>query len=115
MKRRHKGFSLIAMVIALAVIGVLLTSLVISFVRRLDRIAREKEVSALKSLGSAFRDSIRRTRYDPGESGWASAVAAQLGWQVNDVMINDRNITRVFLYDPIMQIGVNSVGGPSLP
>ena len=105
---RNNAFTLIEAIISLTIVAILLAALVISFIKRLDRIAGLKEVAALKSIATAFKESVKRSRYVPDHTGWASAVAGQLGWQTNDVTANDRNFPRIFLFDPTMQIGTNN-------
>jgi len=106
---------LLEMIIALAVIAVILSVVAISFIKRLDRIAAEKEQAAMAALGSAFKERVKRSRYVPDETSWATNVAVHLGWQAARVTVNDRNNARIFLFDPAMQIRTNSVGGPLLP
>jgi prepilin-type N-terminal cleavage/methylation domain-containing protein len=113
-KQRANAFSLIEVVVVLAIIAALLTVLAVSFIRYLDRIAGEKETAALKTIGAAFKERVRITRSMPNDANWAPGVAAQLGWELSEVTANDRNHTRIFLIDPNMQVGQNSVG-PLLP
>src|SRR5688500_16938362 len=112
---RDTAFTLIELIISLAVIAALLSALVLSFIKRLDRLASDKEMTALRAIGTAFKESVRRARYVPDETGWAAIVAAHLGWQTNDVTSSDRNSARIFLIDPNMQIRTNSGTGPLLP
>jgi type II secretory pathway pseudopilin PulG len=100
------------MIITLAVIAALLTVLAVSLVKRLDRIAREKEIAVTRTLGNAFKEGVRMNRYVPDHTQWAAAVATQLGCQVNEVTQNERNFARIFLIDPNIQIGINNVPLP---
>jgi type II secretory pathway pseudopilin PulG len=113
-RKREPGFTLIHAIVALAIVTALLTALAIPFVKRLDRIAGQKESAALKAMGAAFKESVKRTRYVPDHNGWATNVAGQLGWQVGDVTANHRGLARVFLIDPAMQIETNNAT-PLLP
>ena len=113
--RTQRGFTLLEMIVALAVIAALLSVVVFSLIKRLDRIASEKEQAAMDTLGAAFKESVRRSRYVPDESSWATIVAAYLGSHIGRVTANDRNHPRIFLIDPAMQIRTNNAGGPLLP
>jgi len=113
--RTRRAFTLLELIVTLAIIAAILTALVVSFIKRLDRIASEKEHAAMKSIGAAFKESVRRARYVPNESEWATMVAGQLGWQLSRVTVNERFGPRIFLIDPTMQIGTNSGSGPLLP
>jgi prepilin-type N-terminal cleavage/methylation domain-containing protein len=113
--RQKSGFSLIEMIVVLAIIAAILTTLAISFAKRMDRLASEQETANLKKMGAAFKRSVEANRYIPSAGTWVDTLATQLGWQTNQVRLNERRIPRVLLIDPLMQVGVSSVGGPTLP
>jgi prepilin-type N-terminal cleavage/methylation domain-containing protein len=113
--RRQSGFSLIEMIVVLAIIAIVLTTIAISFVKRMDRQASERETANLKKMAAAFKRSVEVNRYIPDATTWAATVAAQLGWQASAVSANERQISRALLIDPYMQVGSASVGGPNLP
>src|SRR5881396_1136137 len=72
---RLRSFSLIELIAVLAVIALLAASLVPTLIRQMDRIAGDQESAALKSFGDALNQSIRRNRYIPSQTDWASTVA----------------------------------------
>jgi hypothetical protein len=43
----------------------------------------------------------------PDQTTWVATVAAQLGWQTNQVRLNERQIARVLLIDPYLQVGTS--------
>jgi prepilin-type N-terminal cleavage/methylation domain-containing protein len=115
-KRHQKsGFSLIEMIVVLAIVAAILTTLAVSFAKRMDRLVSERETANLKKIAAAFKRSVEVNRYVPSETTWVDSVANQLGWQTNQVRLNERRIVRVLLIDPLMQVGTSSVGGPTLP
>lgn len=106
------AFSLLEIILALAVAAILAAALLVPFVKHLDRLAGEKEVAMLRTLSQGFKDRILATKSVPNAASWAQEVATQLGLQVTSVSTNERRQPRVFLIDPDMQIGVN---GAALP
>jgi hypothetical protein len=101
------------MIVVLAIIAIVLTTIAVSFVKRMDRQASERETANLKKMAAAFKRSVELNRYIPDDTTWVGTVATQLGWQANQVSANERNISRVLLIDPLMQ--VLSSSGPNLP
>ncbi|HEY5912569.1 MAG TPA: hypothetical protein VJA21_18355 [Verrucomicrobiae bacterium] len=98
--RRTDAFSLVELIGVLAVIAVLLAILIPSGIRTLDRIAAEKEVATLKTLGDRFQKAILRQRMIPAQPSWASFIAAEAGMSSNSVSVNPRYKTRAFIADP---------------
>ena len=107
---RLRSFSLIELIAVLAVIALLASSLVPTLIRQMDRIAGDQESAALKSLGDALNQSIRRNRYIPSQTDWASTVATESGVAVSNVTTNGRKQPRFFLIDPAWQIGTSAAG-----
>ena len=75
---RRRSFTLIELIGVVAVIALLAASLVPTLIRQMDRIAGDQESAALKSFGDALNQSIRRNRYIPSQTDWASTVATRL-------------------------------------
>lgn len=114
MKKNYQtAFTLLEMVIVLAIIAILAAVLLPPMIKRLDLIASEKESATLKSMAQAFKESVQTWKHVPSETGWAQAVALQLGVEVGDVNTNERRQPRRFLIDPALRIGNNN--SPSLP
>ncbi|HVK59587.1 MAG TPA: type II secretion system protein, partial [Candidatus Kapabacteria bacterium] len=107
--RSRRGFTLLELIVALAIVAIILTVLTVSLIKHYDRIAQQKENAAIKSIGTALKESVRRARYVPDENAWASMVSTHLGWQIGRVTVNDRSNARIFLIDPTLQIGTNSL------
>jgi hypothetical protein len=103
------------MIVVLAILAIVLTTIAVSFAKRMDRLASERETASLKKMAAAFKRSVEANRYIPDATTWVATVAAQLGWHTNAVSANERQIARVLLIDPFMQVGSASVGGPLLP
>jgi prepilin-type N-terminal cleavage/methylation domain-containing protein len=112
---RKSGFSLIEMIVVLAILAAILTTLAVSFVKRMDRLVNARETANLKKMGAAFKRSVEANRYIPSAGTWVDTLAMQLGWQTSQVSLNERQIGRVLLIDPFMQVGSASMGGPLLP
>jgi prepilin-type N-terminal cleavage/methylation domain-containing protein len=112
---RKSGFSLIEMIVVLAILAIVLTTVAVSFVKRMDRIVNQRETANLKKMGAAFKRSVEVSRYVPSAGTWVDTLATQLGWQAAQVSMNERQNPRVLLIDPFMQVGTPSVGGPTLP
>ena len=109
----HRALTLIEMIGVLAIIAILAAVLVPSFVRQMDKVAGDQESAALKNFANNLETSIRRNRYIPGASDWASVIAAEAGLNVSGVTTNGRRQLRYFLIDPNLRLGTNA--GATLP
>lgn len=106
MKRsQQSGFTLIEMIAVLAAIAALAAALLVPTIRRLDHLAREKEANTLATMAAAFKERAVTVRTIPNETGWAAAVAAVTGQQLNVITANERGLARIFLIDPALRIG----------
>jgi len=106
MKRERKNaFTLIETIAVLAAIAALAAALFVPLIRHLDELARQKEAAALANFANAYKQRIMTARVIPNETGWASAVAAVTGQQLNVIQKNDRGLPRIFLIDPLLRIG----------
>src|SRR6266567_1277704 len=107
---RPRAFSLVELIAVLAAIAILAAALAPALIRHMDRIVGERESAALKSFGDALQQSIRRNRYIPSHTDWATTVATESGVAVSNVTTNGRKQPRFFLIDPALQIGTSAAG-----
>jgi type II secretory pathway pseudopilin PulG len=102
---RRRGFTLLGLLGVMAVLAILAAVLIPSAIRKLDQIAGDKEIVALKSLAAAFERSITRNQTIPAHANWAQAVATELGVNLPSVTTNLRRQPRVLLIDPEFLVG----------
>jgi len=102
-----RAFSLVEMIGVLAVIAVLAAMLIPNGIRYLDRVAADKEVATLKTLGDRFQSAILRQRTIPVQSSWPSFIAAEAGMGLDAVNTNPRHQTRAFVADAGGWLGTN--------
>jgi Tfp pilus assembly protein PilE len=113
--RRTSAFTLLELLGVLAIMTILATVLVASFVRTQDTAARNAELENLETIAGGLKDYIRRSKSipahtnSPSVTNWVAAIAAELGWHNNEVSANGRNIARAFIIDPGLQIGMPGV------
>ena len=110
--RAWRGFTLVEIVVILAVTMILATTIFSTTVRQLDRIAGNRENETLKQYVEALQQRALRTHYIPGVTNWTAVVAAELGVPAGTVGSNDRGVPRLFLPDPGMHLGRNLGGLP---
>lgn len=109
MKRAQQhAFTLIEMIAVLGAIGALAAALLYPVIRRVDHLAREKEANTLAKMAAAYKERVATVRVIPSETGWAAAVAAVTGQQINTVTTTERGVARIFLIDPALRIGTAS-------
>jgi prepilin-type N-terminal cleavage/methylation domain-containing protein len=99
------GFSLIEMLGVMTVLALLALALTPFLIKQFDRIAGEKETTQLRAFNQAFRRGVTITKTIPDENGWASMIATNLGISVDQVLNNGRRVPRLFLIDPLLEIG----------
>ncbi len=95
-----KGFTLVEILGALTILTILALALAPVLVREYDRLARDRESRSLESLVAGLRSHMLRTRTIPDHTGFAQAVATEMGIQTSDVVLNARRQPRVLLIDP---------------
>src|SRR5512133_34437 len=98
-RRPPDAMTLIEMIGVLAVIAVLAAVLLPVALRTLDRLASEREIATLASLGDSFRSGILRARRIPTADQWASFMATETGMELAAVTQNGRRVPRAILYD----------------
>jgi len=103
-----RAFTLIELIVVLAIIAVLAAVLAPALIKQLDYAAAQSEVSLLKRFADGLRASILKTRSIPDQSSWVQVIATSVGLQTNDVWKNTRKVTRVYLIDPALRIGPSS-------
>jgi len=96
------------MIGVLAIISILVLVLVPVLMKEVDRQTRKDEEARLKSASEAFQNAAMRNRAIAGATNWATVLAAQLGWRIEDVLTNRRANARVFLIDPALRVGLTS-------
>jgi hypothetical protein len=93
-------------------IGVILAlAITPSVIQQIDRLARQQEGNALVELCDGLREYILSTRRVPAAGTVHGDVAGVLGWETRLAQTNTRGYPRVFLYDPALTIGTNTVAG----
>jgi prepilin-type N-terminal cleavage/methylation domain-containing protein len=101
------GFSLLEIIAVLAILAILVAVLAPSFVKSIDQAVYNKESADLQSYADALQRSIQRNRIIPGQTTWASTVAAEVGISISSVQTNIRNFPRRFVIDPAFEVGAN--------
>jgi prepilin-type N-terminal cleavage/methylation domain-containing protein len=104
---RGFGFTLIEMIGVLAVLAILATIILSATPRQLDIVASNLESTNLVNYAAAFQGSVLRNRVVPNSNSVAQAIATELGIDVQDVLVNARNNSRAFIYDPQFQFNTN--------
>ncbi|MGE3312954.1 MAG: type II secretion system protein [Limisphaerales bacterium] len=94
------GFTLVEILGTLTILTILSLALAPVLVREYDRQARDRESRTLESLATGLRSHILRTRTIPDHTGFAQALATEMGVQTSDVLLNGRRLPRVLLIDP---------------
>lgn len=110
--KREAGFSLLEFIGVLTVIAILASVLAPPLIRQIDRAIAKQEAAQLQIFAEAFRDHVRRTRSIPDETGWISATSIESETPEEDVTTNARRNVRVFLIDPLLEIGEAGGGLP---
>lgn len=95
-----RGFSLIEVLGVMMIMAILLTALMPSVIRELDREARSRESRTVERLVDGLLQYVVRTRTVPAADALELAIATQLGIHTNDVLYNSRGLRRIFLVDP---------------
>src|SRR5262245_55722790 len=93
------AMTLIEMIGVLAILAVMAAMIFPAAIRILDRMASDKEVAALSSLGDALKTGILRTRKIPAATNWVSFIASEAGIDTTSVSQNPRKRQRAFLFN----------------
>lgn len=109
---REPAFTLIELIGVITVFAILATLLLTSLTKAADTHAGKKESASLQLLSDNLEQSILRTRTIPTYTNWASAIAVELGINVEAVRTNARNQPRIFLIDPALRVGDSQHGLP---
>lgn len=86
----------------LAVLAIAASVLAPVLIRLFDRSAREQELKEMQVLVEGLRQHIVGQRRIPGTNEFAAAIAAEVGWGVNQVRTNARGLRRVYWMDPVI-------------
>jgi type II secretory pathway pseudopilin PulG len=103
-RRSARAFSLLELVGVLAVIAILVSFLVPSLIRRLDRAAWVKETQDLGAIANALTLQVLRSNNIPDQDGWSQAAANWLVRPVNLITANPRRFGRFYLIDPNLRL-----------
>ena len=106
---RSAGFSLLGVIGVMAVMAILALALMPTELRQIDAAARQKETEALSVMVGGLRNHILDSRSLPGSGTVFSNVARNIGWQLASVQTNSRGNPRVYLVDPALRVGTNTV------
>jgi prepilin-type N-terminal cleavage/methylation domain-containing protein len=106
------GFTLLEMLGVLAILAILAAIAIPIGLRQLDIAATDRESANLASYATALQNSILRNRYIPGTNEMALSIATATGVDIKDINVNFRNNPRVFLVDPLFQVGVGKAKPP---
>lgn len=100
------------MIVVVTILAIFVTATLSAFVRKADDTAGANESVKLEALARGFEYGVVHSRYIPG-ADWATFIATNLSWQLNNVQTNDRGNPRAFLVDPAFNIG--SITALTLP
>ncbi|MBK9137325.1 MAG: hypothetical protein IPM17_00915 [Verrucomicrobia bacterium] len=104
-RSRNRAFSTIELIGVLAVLLILALAVSPSVLRQVEWQMRERESGALTEILGGLREHILSTRQVPAPATIPAAVGTVLGWPASMVATNAAGLTRVFLYDPALQLG----------
>ena len=110
------AFTLIQLLLILAIAGILAGTLAPNLIRRTNVAARQTETAKLAEFSGALQHAIQRTQVIPGTNTWITTVATEIQRSTNEVQQvypefpADTTIRREFLIDPAF----TPATGPSL-
>ena len=104
----ESGLALIEMMGVMAIILIVTLMLAPALIRKLDRVAKEKEDTVLFEMSESFRAMIRRTKSIPDASGFGTVLAQEMGLHSDEVLENSKGRGRLLMIDPNLRIGVNT-------
>ncbi|MCZ7638792.1 MAG: type II secretion system GspH family protein [Verrucomicrobia bacterium] len=103
------GFSLLGVIGVMAVMAILAMALLPTELGQIDAAARQKETEALSVMVGGLRNHILDTRSLPASGTVFTNIAQAIGWQLASVQTNPRGNPRVYLVDPALRLGTNTV------
>lgn len=95
-----RGMSLLEMIGILGIIALLAGVALPVAIRILDRIAADREIAALKTIGEGLQTAIVRSRSVPNPAYWVSFVATHAGMDADTIDRTPRKRLRVLVPDP---------------
>lgn len=102
------GFTLIEVIMVLAVLVILTAAILPVLTSQLDEKARVREEETLKGIAAGVESYVMRAHSVPGASGFVTAIAPEIGSTVDRLMVNDRGLPRLLLIDDRLRIGTNA-------
>jgi hypothetical protein len=106
--RKQDGLILIELLGIIALILILSLILVPVLIKKLDRLALEKEDTFLEEMSASFRASALRTRSIPGAGDFIQTLSDEMGLHTLDVTENSKGRPRLLVIDPDLRVGVDS-------
>jgi prepilin-type N-terminal cleavage/methylation domain-containing protein len=103
-RRRCAGFTLIEVIVTLAILAIVAAALGPVLMKQMDRLFRETEAKHLSEVAGGLKASIMRNKYIPSEADWVALVAKEVGISESSVSNSVLKIPRVFLIDPALRI-----------
>lgn len=107
------AFTLIELLLVLAVLVVLAAAALPMLTTEIDDQARTQEEQYLKGMAAAVESYALRSRSLPDHTGFAAAIAPEMGTTPSRLLLNGRNLPRRILIDERLRIGTN--GASVLP
>jgi type II secretory pathway pseudopilin PulG len=108
--QRASGFTLAQLIGSLSVLAILVSVITPVAIRRIDQAARDAEATSLAALSEAYLQTAIKTKQFVAATNFPQTIAAYLNVPTNNVRINKRGYTRVFMADPNL-----SINGGGLP
>jgi prepilin-type N-terminal cleavage/methylation domain-containing protein len=106
-----RGFTLLELVGAMAIMTVVAAAVAPPTVRQLSRMFRDREARALQKIGNAVVDHVRRAHAVPSHTNFVASLAPRLGWSANQVL-NSQFGQRVVLIDDGFRVGPGAGARP---
>jgi len=105
-----RAFTLLQMIGVLSVLAILASVITPVAAKRIDAAARDAEATSVAAMSEALVQSCLNTRSIPVATNFAASIADYLNQKTNNVRLNKRGQTRLFMADPAL-----SINGSGLP
>jgi len=98
----NQAFTLIEMVGVLAIMAILAAVIAPNALRTIERAATNAEADSLRALDDQVKQYLRDTANVPTAANWNTVLAPYASLSPADLLTNRRQMTRVFVPDPIV-------------